>query len=171
MISVLFLHYFIQNTNGVDFCQLFTKNGFAIDYGFGGNISPGFPHSGFLIIDQTYWKIDVDIFYERIRFVSTHGIENTGYDGFGYEGKRYKTAFGYWSDVIGLINVSIEWTLDQIYWQSSHRKRIISNSENFRTDSSHIPECHEPIQSSSEMGATPPSHTLRTSKDVHWIWL
>ena len=102
LISVLFLHYFIQNTNGVDFCQSFEKNGFAIDYGFGGNINPKLPPKGFLIIDQNYWKIDVNMALERLDFVSEQEFMSTGFR------KGYKTVFGYSDELIGLIDVSIE---------------------------------------------------------------
>ena len=101
-ISVLFVYYFIQNSNGVDFCQKYKNNGFVVDYGFGGNISPTFPPKGFLVIDQNYWKIDVKITSEDIRLVSNESMVNTGF------GEGYKTAFSYADEFIGLIDVSIE---------------------------------------------------------------
>ena len=75
LISDLIL-YFIQNSNGVDFCETFKKKGFGIDYGFGGNTNPGFPPKGFLIMDQYLWKVDVDIDREELRFLSKEGNES-----------------------------------------------------------------------------------------------
>ena len=102
LISVIFVHYFIQNSNAVDFCQTFENNEFAIDYGFGGNINPAFPPKGFLVIGQNYWKIDVNITSKDIDLVSNESMVNTGF------GKGYKTAFSYSDELIGLIDVSIE---------------------------------------------------------------
>ena len=102
LISDLILVFFIQNSIGVDFCQKFANNGFVIDYSFGGNINPSFPPKGFLIIDQNYWKIDVDMSSEDIHFVSNEGMVSEGF------GKGYKTAFSYSDELIGLNNVSIE---------------------------------------------------------------
>ena len=133
LISVLILYNFIHNSIGVDFCQTFANNGFGIDYGFGGNINPYYHPKGFLIIDQNYWKLEVNISLKSVNFLSEQGFEK----GTGF-GKGYKTAFSYADELIGLINVSIEWTLDQIYWQLSHRKTMPLNGSYFRMEFSQI---------------------------------
>ena len=102
LISDLILLYFIQNTNGVDFCQTYKNNGYGIDYSFGGNINPAFPPKGFLIINQNYWKFDVNMTSKDIHLVSNESMVNTDF------GEGYKTAFSYADELIGLIDVSIE---------------------------------------------------------------
>ena len=102
VISDLILLNFIQNSNGVDFCETYRNNSFVIDYSFGGNINPAFPPKGFLVIGQNYWKIDVNITSEDIHLISNESMVNTGF------GEGYKTAFSYADELIGLIDVSIE---------------------------------------------------------------
>ena len=91
------------------FAERFADNGNRIDYGFGGNTNAVFPQNGYLIIDQYFWKINVNTDQEELSFVSKQGTESKAFR------KGYRTAFTYLGETLGLINVSIERTLDQIY--------------------------------------------------------